>query len=146
VTFSTVLRELVDREPTFLHFSGHGDASGRLVLLGERGGEQHVDPQHLAALLGELRTSPTLVTFATCHSHQLARAAARHAAFAIGFEGPLDDESAPLFSATLYERIASRPTPDVPQAFRLARLACLAAGHVSVELARLYERPGREVG
>jgi hypothetical protein len=145
VTFTKVIHEIDDHEPTFLHFGGHGDPSGRLVLLGERDDEHHVAPEHLAELLGALHTPPTLVTFATCYSHELARAAARHAAFAIGFEGPLDDESAPLFSATLYERLAARAEPDVPRAFRLARLACLAAGQQSVELARLFERPGREV-
>lgn len=146
VTFTKVLHELDDHEPAIVHFSGHGDPSGRLVLLGEREGAHHVDPEHLAELLGELRTRPTLVTFATCYSQELARAAARHADFAIGFDGPLDDESAPLFSATLYERLAARAEPDVPRAFRLARLACLAAGHESVELAQLFERAGREIG
>jgi hypothetical protein len=146
MTFTKVLHELADRIPTFVHFSGHGDPSGRLVLLGERDGEVQVAPEHVAELLAELHPPPMLVTFATCHSHGMARAAARHAAFAIGFQGPLDDESAPLFAATLYERLASSAEPDVPRAFRLARLACLAAGHQSVELGRLFERPGREIG
>jgi hypothetical protein len=146
VTFSKVLHELADHNPRFVHFAGHGDPSGQIVLLGERGHEMRVAPEHMADLLAELRPSPTLVTFATCYSYGMAQAAARHAAFAIGFQGPLGDESAPLFSATLYERLASSAEPDVPKAFRLARLACLAAGHQSVELARLFERPGREIG
>jgi hypothetical protein len=145
VTFTKVLHELDDQEPSFLHFSGHGDDSGELVLLGEREGEQRVPPEQVARLLAALRTRPTLVTFATCHSHELARAAARHAAFAIGFEGALDDESAPLFSATLYERLAARTPVDIPHAFEMARIACIGNGHETVELARLFERPGREV-
>ncbi len=145
VNLTTVIQELDDREPAYLHFSGHGDPSGALVLLGERGGEQRVTPEHLAQVLAELHTRPTLVTFATCHSLELARAAARHAAFAIGFEGEIDDESAPLFSAMLYERLASRAPVDIPRAFRLARLACIGNGYETVELARLFERPGREV-
>jgi hypothetical protein len=145
VTFTKVVHELDDHEPTFLHFSGHGDRSGRLILKGERNEELHVPPASMAQLLAMLRTRPTLVTFATCHSRAMAQAAAQHAAFAIGFDGALDDESVPLFSATLYERLASRADLDVPRAFNLARLACQASGHESVGLARLFEHPGREV-
>ncbi len=145
VTFTQVLHELDDHEPTFVHFSGHGDPSGELILKGERSEELFVPPARIAELLEVLPKRPTLVTFATCHSRALAEAAARHADFAIGFEGALDDESAPLFSATLYERLASREPVDVERAFRLAVVACRAEGHETVELARLFAYPGRAV-
>ncbi len=145
VTFAKVLHELDDHEPMFVHFSGHGDRSGDLILKGEGDDDLHVPPARVAELLAALRTRPMLVTFATCHSRALAKAASQHAAFAIGFDGRLDDDSAPLFSATLYERLASHAEVDVQRAFKLARLACLASGHPSVERARLFEHPGREV-
>jgi hypothetical protein len=43
-----------------------------------------------------------------------------------------------MFSATLYERLASHPDMDIPRAFALARLAALDSGRVGAELARLY--------
>ena len=144
-SFSEVIHDLDDRQPTIAHFSGHGDRSGNIILKGAAphpDKEHHVAPEHMAELLDTLPHPPTLVTFALCHSTALAKAASEHAQYAIGFDGPLEDASVPLFSATLYERLASNAEIDVPRAFRLARLACLASGHESVELARLFERPG----
>ena len=145
VTFSKLIHELDDHEPGFVHFSGHGDPSGDLVLEGERGEGLLVPPTKLAELLEAAPRQPTLVTFATGHSRALAEAAARHAEFAIGFDGRLDDDSAPSFSAMLYERLASRDEVDVARAFELATSACKAEGHVTVELARLFAHPGRPV-
>lgn len=146
VTFSKVIHELDDHEPAFVHFSGHGAPSGDLILKGERSEELLVPPARIAELLEAVPKSPTLVTFATCHSRALAEAAAQHAEFAIGFDGALDDDSAPLFSAMLYERLASREEVDVERAFKLATIACKAEGHATVELARLFAYPGRVVG
>lgn len=142
VTFAKVLNELDDHEPTFVHFSGHGAPSGELILKGERSEELLVPPARIAELLEAIPKRPTLVTFATCHSRALAEAAAAYAGHAIGFDGALDDDSAPLFSATLYERLASREEVDVARAFKLAVIACRAEGHETVELARLFAHPG----
>lgn len=145
VTFTQVIHELDDHEPAFVHFSGHGARSGELVLKGERSEALKVPPARLEELLAAVRRRPTLVTFATCHSRGLAEAAARHAEFAIGFEGTLADDSAPLFAATLYERLAAREDVDVARAFQLAVLACKAEGHETVARARLFAHPGRAV-
>lgn len=50
-----------------------------------------------------------------------------------------------LFSATLYERLASHVDLDILRTFRLARLTCLASGHECVGAVRLFEHTGREV-
>lgn len=140
VSFTRVLHELDDHEPSIVHFSGHGDSYGRLVLRDDKDGERPIEPAHISDLLGAIPHPPRLVTFATCYSAALASASTKHAHHAIGFDGPFDDALAPLFSATLYERLASRPELDVPRAFRLAKLACVAEGHQDVELARIFER------
>ncbi len=142
VTFARVIRALDDHEPDVLHIGSHGAPSGSLVLEAPDGGEHHIEPAHVAELLALLPTRPRLVTFAACHSTALARAAARYADHAIGFEGPLHDDTALLYSATLYERLASHPQPDVPRAFALARLACRALGCDDADRARLFGRPG----
>lgn len=144
-TFTKIFHELDDHEPTFVHFSGHGAPSGDLILKGERDDELLVPPTRMAELLEALRKRPKLVTFATSYSQGMAELAVRHAAFAIGFDGPLDDETALLFSATLYERLASRAEVDIQRAFIMARIVCQAGGHESAGLARLFEYPGREV-
>jgi hypothetical protein len=142
VSFTKVAHEIDDHEPTIVHFSGHGDPSGNIVLRDDKGGERHIAPSRIADLLGTIPRPPVLVTFATCYSAELAKAAVKHALHSIGFDGPFNDASAPHFSATLYERLAARPQLDVPRAFRLTKIACLAEGHGTVELAQLCERTG----
>ncbi len=143
-TFARVIHELDDHDPTVVHWSGHGHLGGDLVLKGEQTPEHHIAPEHVATLLLALRRPPALIVFAASHSRRLAAAAARHARYAIGFDGELPAPVAPLFCATLYERLASRPEPDVPRAFKLARLATLAADHPSAAQACLFEHPGNE--
>lgn len=144
ITFSGVLRALDDHQPAVAHFGGHGSPAGDLILQDLHRGEHHIPPERLASLLELLDARPWLMVFAACHSVRLARAAVRHAHYAIGFKGPLGDDTALLFSATLYERLASRREPDVPRAFALARLACIAAGHEDASLACLFAHPLQE--
>lgn len=145
-TFARMIRALDDHRPTLTHFSGHGATSGSLILQDEDGGEHRLPPSRFAEMLATLRFRPTLITFATCYSCEVAKAAARYAHYAIGFDGPLEDTTtAPRFSAMLYERLASYETLDVPRAFALARLACVASECKDAEQARLFEHPGREM-
>lgn len=145
-TIADVVRELDDHRPSIVHFSGHTDPGGGLTLVGEKRVEHVVTSEQVARLLEQtLPEPPLLVVFATSHSTALATKAARNASYSIGFEGSIRDEAASLFSSTFYERLASKPEPDVPRAFVLARLACISSGYEEVENARLYEPPGREV-
>ncbi len=145
-TFRGAIAAFDDFDPDFVHVSCHGDRAGCLMLNKTGGGVHYVPPAHFAELLALQPTRPRLVTFAACHSVQLARAAAAHADHTIGFEGPIRDSTALLFSATLYERLASRAQPDIVRAFALARLACRGLGYEDADRARLFECPGVAVG
>jgi SEFIR domain len=142
VTFTQVIHDLDDHDPTIVHFGGHGDHSGELILKGPNGEDHHIPPAHIDTLLGALRRPPTLVVFATCNSEELAAAAVEHARFAIGFRDDVEDALLPPFAATFYERLASRPELDVPHAFALAKLAVTAAGFTTADRACLFERSG----
>ncbi len=141
-TFRAAIAAIDDLCPDFVHVACHADRQGRLMLTREDGQTHLVEPDHFAELLGLQATRPRLVTFAACDSVRLAKAAALHADLAIGFAGPVLDDTALLFSATLYERLASRAQPDIGRAFGLARLACRGLGCADADLARLFERPG----
>nr|MCH9683084.1 hypothetical protein [Deltaproteobacteria bacterium] len=145
-SFADVVRDLDAHRPMLVHFSGHTDhASGHLILQSELDeNEIFVSPRQLANILAELRPAPVLVTFTARGSTALAEAAAGHARFAIGFEGEYPDEWAPLFSATLYERLTSHPQLDVPRALKMTTLAWMSEGQDVAGQARLYARPSPE--
>jgi len=145
ITFARLIHELDDHAPRFVHFGGHGDTTGALVLKTEDQQDFTVPVEHLRRLFAEQRVRPDLVVFATCHSRELAAAVAPHVGHAVGFTGPLDDRAAPAFSAVLYERLAAHEPPDIPRAFRLARLAAISAGFPEVEQACLFDHTGAMV-
>jgi hypothetical protein len=119
-SFPAVIRDLFTAPPTILHFSAHGSPDGEL-LLREGDGTRAITPLEIARLLAIVPTVPRLVTFCACFSNDLARAAAEHASFAVGFVDVLPDQLALIFSRTLYERLIGGQ--DVATAFAAAALA-----------------------
>lgn len=123
---------LVQRKPNFLHFSGHGNKAGALVLLddqGERG--VAVPPVALTDLFGTLRqvqgSDVRFVALSACFSAQQALAIAQHVPCVIGMEGVVFNETCLPFFTTLYGAFADGQ--PVAVAFQLA-CAALAVGAV----------------
>lgn len=142
VTFPRLIHDLDDQAPRIVHFAGHGDPDGALILRTDAGDNHTLKFDELRQLFAMQRVRPALVVFATCYSRELAATVAPHVDHAIGFDGPLDDRVAPVFSAVLYERLAAHDPPDVPRAFRLARLAAVSAGYPEVQQACLFGPTG----
>ncbi len=136
-SFDKLIRELDDLQPQVVHMCGHATRDGEIIL--KRGdSEHHIAPSELAELFRALRQPPRLAVFASCHSWLAAEALVGTVAHAIGFEGELHDETAAAFGRCFYERLGSQAQLDVAHAFRLAKLATLAAGHGDAEGARLF--------
>jgi hypothetical protein len=135
-TVETMIRALDEIEPEVVHFCGHGDRHGR-IMVNEAGADHHVSPETMAQIFAALTKPPSLVTFATCSSYAAASAVAAHVPYVIGFEGEIYDDMLPAFSRVFYERLASHCELDVPRAFRLAKISTIANGHSDVERARL---------
>ena len=93
--------------PAILHFSGHGETDGGLVL--EAGGRAHaVAPPALAALLAARpkQDRPRLIVLNTCYSAALAKVLVPHVDAVIGMRSAVDDEAALNFSVQLYRALA----------------------------------------
>lgn len=133
-SFPAVIRDLIETTPTIAHFSAHGSASGELEL---RDGEgvRKVTPEEMARLFEILPAAPRLITFCACNSDDLAAAAARHVAHAVGFLDRIPDRAALRFSHTLYELLLAGQT--IALAFDAA---ALASG--TRDIARLHTRQG----
>ena len=133
-TFPAVIRDILDQAPIGVHFSGHGQGAGELILRDEADGIDYAEAPQIAAMFALVRTSPRLVTFCTCFSEDVAKATSVHVPYAIGFVDRLPDHRTHLFSRTLYERLTAGDPVEV--AFGAA---ALASGLTS---ARLFQRPG----
>ena len=139
-----VQRSLNEHRPHVLHFHGHGDEKGRLVLEWEGGRPMPVRPEDIVDLLKTMTADLRLVFFAACHSEQLAEAAAAVVGLAIGMRGEIEERAATQFAASFYEGIAAGHT--VQDAFEQAQAVVAMLGLGERDKPRLCVRPGVDAG
>jgi SMODS-associated and fused to various effectors sensor domain/CHAT domain len=113
-------RALLQDRPQFLHFSGHGDRSGALILEDEVGARHAVQPKALADLLAAA-AGDTLrcVVLNACHSAKLATALLEVAPFVVGMRRAIDDDAAIAFSIGFYQALGAGRGPA--EAFELGK-------------------------
>jgi CHAT domain/Translocon-associated protein beta (TRAPB) len=97
-----VSQALVDYEPQVVHFSGHGDRDGNLLLEDDAGGVSLTTPEGLARLFGLHRSTIRCVIVNACHSERLARAMAENVDHVVGMRCEIGDEAAIQFSVGFY--------------------------------------------
>lgn len=108
-----ISQALIDYEPQIVHFSGHGQPDGRLLVEDESGYTDLVTPDGLAALFGLQAATIRCVIVNACHSMLLAQAMAREIDYVVGMRCQIGDEAAILFSVGFYQGLfAGRPVPD----------------------------------
>jgi hypothetical protein len=88
--------------PCVVHFSGHGDREGNLVIERDGGGADLVNPEGMARLFGVYKASIECVFVNACHSELLARAVFKHIDNVIGMRWSVGDEAAIQFSIGFY--------------------------------------------
>lgn len=93
---------LLQYEPLIVHFSGHGNSSGEIILNNSQGQAQAVSPEKLAELLAIVRGRLECVILNACFSLEKADALAAQVSCVIGMDAEIDDESAVRFAAGFY--------------------------------------------
>lgn len=137
-------RNLLELNPTIVHFSGHGSASGGLALHGVGDAMQVVAPEAIAGLFTVLRDSVRVVFFNTCHSLALAEAVARTVDCVVGMSDEFGDQAARIFAAAFYRGLGFGRS--VGEAFELGRSALRLAGIPEDQTPRLFVRHGVDPG
>ena len=103
-------RILLERRPHLVHFSGHGEQGGELVLEDPSGNPRPVAPSRLAELFSILREQVPVqgVVLNACWSEAQARALVEQGGvpWVIGMERPVQDRAAIAFAAGFYRGIA----------------------------------------
>ncbi len=129
---------LLHHRPRFFHFSGHGDADGRVFLQAPERGVVHVN---IDAILDALSLVPVPVEcalFNSCYSlSALDKLQPKGVHYLILAAGRIPDEEARAFSSGFYLALAAGF--GVREAFALGRVE-LAIANFDTDLLQLFER------
>ncbi len=134
-----LLSELSRHRPRVLHFSGHGSATGDLVLSDEHRRSKAVTPEAITAALATT-DDIRLVVFNVCVSAALAQGVVEHVDTAIGMTQPVGDHAAQVFAGQLYSSIGDGYS--VARAFKRARAALMLESIPEENTPALYARDG----
>ena len=94
---------LLQYEPVILHFSGHGNSQGEIILNNRQGEAQVLSLETLSELLSIVEKPIECVVFNACFSLQKADAVAEQVSCVIGMEKEIGDDSALIFAEEFYQ-------------------------------------------
>ncbi len=100
-------RALLDLKPRIVHFSGHGDSSGQILLEGDNGWAKPVATEALADLFALCKEGLDCVILNACSSTPQAKALARHIPFVIGMKREIEDHAAICFVEGFYDALGA---------------------------------------
>ena len=100
-----LLRAMEEMRPRVVHFSGHGDSRGLVLVSRDGRRPQHVDGATLERLFRLFRGKVRVVVLNACFSLPQARAIANVVGCAIGTDGRLSDAAAITFGAEFYRAL-----------------------------------------
>jgi hypothetical protein len=110
-----ISQALIDHDPQLVHFSGHGEPDGRVLVEDESGYTDLATPDGLAVLFGLHAATIRCVIVNACHSIALAQAMVKHIDYVVGMRCRIGDEAAILFSVGFYQGLSAGRS--VPEAF-----------------------------
>lgn len=101
-----LLQLLNQHQPHIVHFSGHGDSTGELLLTNpQTGTPQPISSNALTALFATLKDNIRLVFLNACYSESQAQAITSVIDCAIGMNAAVGDDAAIEFAAAFYRAI-----------------------------------------
>jgi hypothetical protein len=131
VRSSDLLDALQRRRPAIVHFAGHGDEDGHLILENEAGRAARLTPDAVAGLLAA-PASVRCVVLNACWSDALAETLLGVTACVVGMAAEVQDALASAFAAGFYRALADGESVTAAVA---AGRAHAAAGHPGTALA-----------
>lgn len=99
--------QLLEHEPTVLHFSGHGSKEPEgLVFAGEQSEYVLMDAKALGSIFRVLKDNIRLVVLNACYSEVQAKAIVEHIDCVVGMRKAIGDAAAIKFAGAMYEALA----------------------------------------
>lgn len=108
---------LLDVKPQIVHFSGHGSASGGIVLENINGHSQLVESKALAGLFKLFVNSIECVLLNACYSEKQAKAIVRHINHVIGMNQAIGDQAAIEFAVGFYDALGADESVEAAYRF-----------------------------
>jgi len=96
---------LLRHRPAIVHFAGHGDKPGQIVLEDSQGNAYAVPPDALSQLFSTLKGNVRLVVLNSCYSESQAEGIAQSIDCVIGISGSVEDATATSFSRAFYQAL-----------------------------------------
>jgi hypothetical protein len=137
-----LLQYLNQHRPHIVHFSGHGDHTGEIVLSAGDGTGRRVSAAALADLFQCTNDAIRVVVLNACHSAAAVQAIGPHVDYIVGMRAPITDEAATIFASSFYSALGFRRT--VPQAFEQAVAVLGMHSLVDRHIPELVSRPGAD--
>jgi hypothetical protein len=100
-----LLQALNQHKPQIVHFSGHGNTSGQIILTDDDRQPKTVSIEALKMLFSTLKGNIQLVILNSCYSKVQAKAIKRTIGCVIGMNDSISDEAAITFSASFYRAL-----------------------------------------
>ena len=134
---SRKVQEFITKEkPDLVHFSGHCNYQGDIILEDEKRNPQPISPQEFAARFKVAGNQIKCVVLSCCYSAIAAKEIGRFVDFVIGIKTDLEDESAIAFASAFY--LALGENKDLQLAFDFAISEFLLKGGLIEEKPELF--------
>lgn len=114
-------RALLDEEPCYIHFCGHGAGEEGILLEDESGYPRLVKAEALANLFKLFSNQIECVILNACYSEVQAEAISQHIKYVIGMKQAIGDQSAIKFATGFYDSVGAGRT--IEDAFELGKNA-----------------------
>ncbi|MEI6429855.1 MAG: CHAT domain-containing protein [Pseudanabaena sp. ELA607] len=121
VRLGDLLDYLNEHKPQIVHFSGHGNETGEIILVDNDGKSNPVSKEKLQALFTTLKDNIKVIFLNACYSSVQGKAIAEIIDFVIGMDSSIEDEAAIEFSKSFYSAIGFGRT--VQEAFEQGTLS-----------------------
>ena len=97
------MQDFIEKEkPDIVHFSGHGNMNGEIVLEDENRNPLPISPEKFAAMFEVSENHMKCVVLTCCYSEKAAKLLNRIVNFVIGVKTDIDDKSAIAFASAFY--------------------------------------------
>ncbi|MFK8102648.1 MAG: hypothetical protein AB8G15_08990 [Saprospiraceae bacterium] len=100
-------RVLLDENPSYIHFSGHGTGHGGIVLENTQGLSDEVASKTIKGLFYLFRKNIKCIFLNACYSEQQVKELFGFIPFVIGMNNKILDDAAIIFSEAFYDGIAN---------------------------------------
>jgi CHAT domain-containing protein len=100
-----LLQLLNEHKPHIVHFSGHGNESGEIILADNNGLSKAVSVKAIKSLMISLKDNIQIVILNACYSKEQATAITEVINCAIGMNAAINDPAAIIFAASFYRAI-----------------------------------------